>query len=95
MNINLNINKLLAEFFSTFILIYTGLTTKSTIYKILSIIFIISFFNRHYGANFNPLVSFIHLIGGEIRFSQFLLYILGQGLGGLTAYFIFNRLNLG
>ncbi len=92
MNINLNKNKILAEFFSTFILIYTVLITKSIIYKILSIIFIIGFFNRYYGANFNPVISFINLIKGSISLSNFFIYVLVQLLGGLAAYLVFKQL---
>ena len=91
---NINKNKLITEFFSTFLLIFTVLITKSTIYKIISIIFNISFFNRYYGANFNPLVSFINLTRGKISPRHFLLYVLVQGLGGITAYYILKKTKL-
>ena len=94
MNVNLNRNKIMAEFFSTFILIYTVLITKSTIYKILSMTFLIGFFNRYYGANFNPAISFINLTHGSISLSNFLIVVIVQLLGGLAAYSAFKHVNL-
>ena len=94
MNVNLNRNKIMAEFISTFILIYTVLITKSTIYKILSMTFLIGFFNRYYGANFNPAISFINLTRGLISLSNFLIDVIIQLLGGLAAYSAFKRVNL-
>lgn len=77
----------LAEFFGTFLLLLSILTTGNFAiigFTLAAVIFLIGNIS---GGNLNPVVSLVMYLGGKLDLTRFLGYSLAQMLGGAAAHY--------
>jgi aquaporin Z len=75
----------LAEFIGTFVFLLVILVVGQPIPIVVGLLAAILAFGNLSGGHFNPAVSTMMLAKGDINVMTYILYIIAQVLGGLTA----------
>lgn len=75
----------LAEFLGTFVFLLTILVVGQPIPIVVGLLAAILAFGNLSGGHFNPAVSTMMLAKGDINIMTYVLYIIAQVLGGLSA----------
>jgi len=84
-------NKYLAEFIGTFLLLLAILKISASnklmpLYIGLAVVIVIIFGMNASGAHYNPVVSIIMILNGKLSNDDTMLYIASQLIGGFAAY---------
>lgn len=81
----------LVEFIGTFIFLTVILNTGTAIPIGIGLAAVIFAFGIISGGHFNPAVSFMMYIKGDIKAQTFSAYVIAQLLGGYAAYLLFKH----
>lgn len=81
----------IVEFIGTFIFLTVILNTASAIPIGIALASVIFAFGMISGGHFNPAVSFMMFVKGDINAQTFVVYAIAQMLGGYAAYSLFKN----
>lgn len=81
----------IVEFIGTFVFLTVILNTGSAIPIGIALAAVILAFGMISGGNFNPAVSFMMFIKGDINAQTFAAYVVAQLLGGYAAYSLYKN----
>lgn len=85
------IYEFIAEFIGTFVILLIALKYKNGIIIGLSLGLVIFIGEKFYKASVNPVFTSIHYLSGYIDNHELKLFIIAQILGGLSAFFIYDK----
>ena len=88
----MKISKYLVEFLGTSLFLFTILKFPNPLMISLSLFLIIVAGGKVSGGHFNPAVSVMKHVNGDLNFQDMVLYIIVQILGGLFALSLFKML---
>jgi len=80
----------ISEFIGTFILVLSILVTSNPIFIAAAFLCAITVASLSAG-HLNPVVSFVMALSGKIKYSSAFEYLIGQILGALGAFLIYNQ----
>ena len=83
--------KLLTEFVGTFIFLSVIIATGEAIPIALTLAAMILFGGKISGGHFNPAVSTMFLVKGDIDMVTYMAYIMVQVLAGISAYYFLKN----
>ena len=81
----------LAEFLGTLFFLFVILFTGEALPIGLALMIVILILGKFSGGHFNPAVTIMMVFAKKLNVSNALPYIAAQILGGLTAWFVYNR----
>tara|TARA_B000000557_G_C20807429_1_gene458373 strand:+ start:1805 stop:2074 length:270 start_codon:yes stop_codon:yes gene_type:complete len=85
------LNKLLVEFLGTMVFLYVIITVNNPIAIGLALTLVIMLGGKVSGGHFNPAVSIMKYLNGNLSKNDLPLYILSQILGGVMALQLFKK----
>jgi aquaporin Z len=85
-------NKFIAEFIGTFVLVYVILATGQPLAIGLALALIIMVIGGISGGHVNPAVSFAMYLGGKLSQEDLIPYIIAQVSGGIVALELHKRM---
>ena len=88
----MKISKYLVEFLGTCLFLFTILRFPNPVMISLSLLLVILAGGKVSGGHFNPAVSVMKHVNGDLNFQDMVLYIIVQILGGLFALSLFKML---
>ena len=84
--------KYLVEFLGTSLFLFTVLRFPNPVMISLSLLLVILAGSKVSGGHFNPVVSIVKHVKGDLKFEDMILYVIVQVLGGLFALSLFKML---
>ena len=88
----MKISKYLVEFLGTSLFLFTILKFPNPLMISLSLFLVIVVGGKVSGGHFNPVVSVVKHVKGDLKLQDMVLYIIVQVLGGLLALSLFKML---
>ena len=85
------LNKLLVEFLGTMLFLYVIISVGNPLAIGLALTLVIILGGKISGGHFNPAVSIMKYLNGNLSKNDLPLYILSQVLGGVMALQVFKR----
>ena len=86
-----NLKKYFVEFLGTFIFLSVIIATGEAVPIGLALMSVIYWGGAVSGGNYNPAVSFMLYLNNKLPFTDFLMYIAFQLLGGFAAYLYYSN----
>jgi aquaporin Z len=88
----MKISKYLVEFLGTCLFLFTFLRFPNPVMISLSLLLVMFAGSKVSGGHFNPVVSIVKHVKGDLKFEDMILYVIVQVLGGLFALSLFKML---